>query len=99
MIGLLKMKGTVLRIVISFLMLFCYSLSGFTGSYPLFKVDASGVPAKVLITLCLDASGLSCERHWVKGLDLTVSPTIPNYFYSNLGIKANSPGKQTSLSI
>lgn len=58
-----------------------------------FNVSATGAPANLSITLCLDGAGsLSCQNYTVSALDLTISPTIPNHLYPAAGIKINTPG-------
>lgn len=67
--------------------------STFAGSGPLFQVTATGAPAQVSITLCLNAKGpLSCQNFSVSALNLTITTTIPNHVYPLAGIKINTPG-------
>lgn len=59
----------------------------------LFNVSATGTPANVSITLCLNGKGpLSCQNYNVSALTLSISTTIPNHVYSLTGIKVNTPG-------
>ncbi len=63
------------------------------GSGLLFNVVATGTPANVNVTLCLNGLGpLSCQNYTVSALTLTISPTIPNHVYPVIGIKINTPG-------
>ncbi|MFI4957260.1 MAG: hypothetical protein ACHQAX_08650 [Gammaproteobacteria bacterium] len=58
----------------------------------LFNVVATGTPANVSISLCLNATAmLSCEKETVSALDLLISPTISNRLYA-AGIIVNTPG-------
>ncbi|MFN7098091.1 MAG: hypothetical protein ACK4PR_11130 [Gammaproteobacteria bacterium] len=58
-----------------------------------FNVAASGAPATVSITLCLDGLGpLSCQYYTVSALDLNITTTVPNHLYPDAGIKINTPG-------
>ena len=59
----------------------------------LFNVSATGTPANVSITLCLNGKGpLSCQNYNVSALTLSISTTIPNHVYPLAGIKINTPG-------
>lgn len=59
----------------------------------LFNVSATGTPANVSITLCLNGKGpLSCQNYNVSALTLSISTTIPNHVYPLTGIKINTPG-------
>lgn len=67
--------------------------STFAGSGALFQVTATGTPAQVNITLCLNAKGpSSCQNFTVSALNLTITTTIPNHVYPLAGIKINTPG-------
>ncbi len=59
----------------------------------LFNVAATGEPANVHITLCLNGKGpLSCQNYNVSALNLSITTTIPNHTYPIVGIKINTPG-------
>jgi hypothetical protein len=59
----------------------------------LFNVSATGTPANLSITLCLNGNGpLSCQNYTVSALNLSISTTIPNHVYPAIGIKVNTPG-------
>ena len=59
----------------------------------LFTVSATGSPATISITLCLNAiAQLSCQTYTVSSLNLNIGTTIPNHLYANAGIKINTPG-------
>ncbi len=78
------------RISLLVLLLSYHSL--FSASGLLFDVLATGTPAKVSITLCLNGKGpTSCQNYTVSALDLTIR-TVPKHIYSNAGIKINTPG-------
>jgi hypothetical protein len=63
------------------------------GSGLLLNVSATGTPADVSITLCLNGKGpLHCQNYSVSGLNLTISPAIPNQIYPSIGVKINTPG-------
>ncbi len=67
--------------------------NAFAGSGELFNVSATGTPANVNITLCLNGKGaLSCQNYTVSALTLTISASIPNHVYPFIGIKINTPG-------
>ncbi len=58
----------------------------------LFNVNATGTPANLSITLCLNGNGpLSCQNHTVSALNLSINTTIPNHAYPAIGIKVNTP--------
>ncbi|WP_173237355.1 DUF1566 domain-containing protein [Legionella antarctica] len=58
-----------------------------------FNIIATGAPAKLNITLCLNGKGpLSCQNYKITSLDLIISTTKPNHVYPSVGIKLNTPG-------
>ena len=64
-----------------------------TSAGLLFNVSATGTPANLSITLCLNGNGLlSCQNYTVSALNLSISTTIPNHVYPAVGIKVNTPG-------
>jgi hypothetical protein len=59
----------------------------------LFDVIATGTPANISITLCLNGQGpISCQNQTVSASNLNIQTTIPNHTYPNAGIKINTPG-------
>ena len=79
------------NISVALLMMVCQSV--FSGGGTLFNVSATGTPAQVSITLCLNGTGpLSCQYYNVSALTLSILTTIPNHTYSFAGIKINTPG-------
>jgi hypothetical protein len=63
----------------------------------LFNVSATGTPANINITLCLNGKGpLSCQQYTISSLNLMISTTIPSHEYSSCGIKINTPGYSLS---
>src|SRR6185295_17646149 len=85
------MKQMIKFIVIIGLLL--VQTNAFAKDGRLFSVSASGTPATVNISLCLNAKAiLSCEQLTVSALDLTIAPTIPNHTYPFAGIFVNTPG-------
>lgn len=67
--------------------------SVFANDAALFNVVATGTPAQVSISLCLNAKGmLSCEKQTVSALSLSITPTVPNHTYPEAGIYVNTPG-------
>jgi len=71
-------------------------LSAFAGtSGLLFNVSATGTPAEINITLCLNGqAALSCQNYTAKGLTLAIAPAIPNHVYPSVGIKIHTPNYQ-----
>ncbi len=64
-----------------------------TSAGLLFNVSATGTPANLSITLCLNGNGpLSCQNYTVSALNLSISTTIPNHVYPAVGMKVNTPG-------
>lgn len=58
----------------------------------LFHVTASGAPAEISVSLCLNGTGaISCQTYSVLALDLSITTTIANHTYPAAGIKLNSP--------
>lgn len=59
----------------------------------LFDVLATGAPAELQLTICLNGNGpLSCQNYTASGSELIVTPVIPNHTYSSIGVKINTPG-------
>jgi sulfatase modifying factor 1 len=59
----------------------------------LFNVAATGTPANVSITLCLNGRGpLSCQRYTVSALNLSIGTVVYHHNYPVCGIKVNTPG-------
>lgn len=59
----------------------------------LFNVTASGTPATLAITLCLNGTGpQSCQNYSVNNLTLQITTLIPHHTYANAGIKINTAG-------
>lgn len=72
-------------------MLTCQVLLAGGGSGLLFNVSATGTPADVEITLCLNGRGaLSCQNYNVSALSLNIC-AVPKHSYPNAGIKVNTP--------
>lgn len=78
------------RILICILFLnYCPTI--FAGS--LFNVSATGPAAQISMTLCLNGLGhLSCQNYTTSASNLSITTTIPNHTYPNVGIKINTPG-------
>lgn len=58
----------------------------------LFQVTATGAPAVLSITLCLNGVGAtSCQTYSVSALDLSILATVANHTYPAAGIKLNTP--------
>ncbi len=84
-------KRMMVKLVLA--MLLVMSQNVFAGSGLLFKVSATGTPANVSITLCLNGKGpVSCQNYTVSASSLTISPVISNHVYPFIGIKINTPG-------
>ncbi|MFI4919704.1 MAG: hypothetical protein ACHP65_09135 [Legionellales bacterium] len=85
-----------MKIIASFL----YALSALlisqtitAGSGLFYNILATGTPANLSITLCLNGKGaLSCQNYMASALNLSISTTIPNHVYSYAGIRVNTPG-------
>ncbi len=72
-------------------MMICQILFASGGSGQFFNVSATGTPANVEITLCLNGRGaLSCQNYNVSALSLNICG-VPKHFYPNAGIKVNTP--------
>jgi hypothetical protein len=86
------MKRIIIRFGVAlFLMIGQSALAGSSG--PLFNVSATGTPAEVSITLCLNGkSPLSCQNYNVSALTLSISTVAPNHVHPLAGIKINTPG-------
>ncbi|MGC1182943.1 fibronectin type III domain-containing protein [Legionella sp.] len=83
-------KRMVIKTGVALLLMFCQTV--FAESGLLFNVTATGVPANVDITLCLNGKGpISCQNYTVSALNLSIL-AVPNHFYSSAGIKINTPG-------
>ena len=53
-----------------------------------FNIAASGTPANLSISVCLNGTGaLSCQQYNVSALSLGITTTIPNHTYPAAGIK------------
>ncbi|WP_160116789.1 hypothetical protein [Legionella sainthelensi] len=75
---------------VAVLMLLVYQ-SGFSVSALFFNVSATGEPANLSITLCLNGKGpISCQNYNVSALTLTLFTTVPQHTYPFAGIKINS---------
>lgn len=78
-------------VLILFFMFVFQGVFAKTGA--LFDVSATGEPADLYITLCLDGrASLSCQKHHIYALNASVRTTIPNHIYAHAGIKINTPG-------
>ena len=74
-----------------FLIMSQSALAGASGL--LFNVSATGTPANVSITLCLNGKGaLSCQTYNVSALTLSIRTVVPNHVYPAAGIKINTLG-------
>ena len=85
-------KRIFIRLTIMFfIILGQLALAGASGL--LFNVSATGTPANVSITLCLNGKGaLSCQTYNVSALTLSIITSAPNHVYPLAGIKINTPG-------
>lgn len=84
-----KLIKKYLKISVFLLML---SHDVFAVSGLLFNVSATGTPADVSLSLCLNGKGpLSCQLYHVTALNVKIC-AVPNHFYANAGIKINTPG-------
>lgn len=82
------MKGTSIAIALFATIIGNTSLAA--GLF--FNINASGDPADVNITLCLNGKGqLGCQKYNVSALNLKLLTTTPDHTYSYAGIKINSP--------
>jgi len=85
------MLKRMMRIAAVVMLMISQCANAATGA--LFNVTATGTPGDVNITLCLNGLGaLSCQNYTVSALTVTISPTVPNHVYPNIGIKINTPG-------
>lgn len=86
------MKGNFIKLAaVSYCLL--AQTASYAGSGQLFNVSATGAPAVISITLCLNARGpLSCQTYTVNAMTLSISTVIPNHVYPYAGIKVNTPG-------
>ncbi len=63
----------------------------FAGEF--FNISATGQPAQISLTLCLNGKGpLSCQNYTASALNLNILTTIPGRSYPGAGIKINTPG-------
>ncbi|MFI4955711.1 MAG: YCF48-related protein [Gammaproteobacteria bacterium] len=77
--------------IILFALVSQHSIAQANNSF--FNITASGAPAEVSITLCLDGKGpLSCQNYTVSALTLSIRTNVSNHLYPNAGIKVNTPG-------
>lgn len=73
------------------LLIVCHNSFSAAGLY--FNIAATGAPATVKITLCLNGKGpLSCQNYTVSASTLSIVTTIPNHTYAVAGIKVHTPG-------
>ena len=78
----------LLAVVIGFISQFSIASNGL-----LFDVLATGTPAQIEFTICLNGNGpLSCQNYTASASELIIIPTIPNHTYSSIGIKVNTRG-------
>lgn len=83
----------MIKYLLGGMMLFITSQSAFAKSALFFNVSATGTPANISITLCLNGKGaISCQNYNVSALTLKILTTIPNHVYPFAGIKINTPG-------
>lgn len=74
-------------------MIVLMTLSDSAIAAALFHVTATGTPANINITLCLNGVGaISCQNLTVSASNLSIRTLIPNHTYPNAGIKINTPG-------
>ncbi|WP_133135229.1 hypothetical protein [Legionella rowbothamii] len=67
--------------------------SAFSANSSFFNISATGTPANLSITLCLNGKGaLSCQNYNVSALTLSILTTVRNRSYPWAGIKINTPG-------
>jgi hypothetical protein len=89
--GYLDMMRMLVLFCTCFTLLIHQTVYGQTGL--LFNVAATGNPAEIRLTLCLNGKGpLSCQDYTVSALSLNIMTTIPHHAYSSIGIKLNTPG-------
>jgi hypothetical protein len=80
-------------ILMSALCVLLFNQISIAGSGLFFNILATGTPANLSITLCLNGTGpLSCQNYTISALNLRINTTIPNHLYSVAGIKINTPG-------
>jgi len=73
------------------MLFFSYCPTVFAGLF--FNVAATGPAAQISMTLCLSGQGpLSCQNYTASAANLSITTTIPNHTYPNVGIKINTPG-------
>jgi hypothetical protein len=81
----------VIKRILICILFFAYCPMVFAGAF--FNVLATGPAARISLTLCLNGQGpLSCQNYTVSASNLTITTTIPNHTYPNVGIKINTPG-------
>ncbi|CEG56896.1 hypothetical protein [Legionella fallonii] len=79
------------NLCVALLLVVCQST--FAAKNLFFNVSATGTPANINLTLCLNGkSVLSCQHYNVSALALSILTTIPNHTYPFAGIKINTPG-------
>ena len=62
-----------------------------TGTF--FSVNASGLPASLSITLCLNGNApATCQVYTIAATSLDMVTSTPNHTYPSAGIKVNMPG-------
>lgn len=80
----------IMRILFCILF-FVYCPTIFAGA--LFNVSTTGPAAQISMTLCLNGkAAISCQNYTTSALNLSITTTIPNHTYPNVGIKINTPG-------
>lgn len=73
----------------------CQSAFCDAGSY--FNITATGTPANLSISLCLNGkAALSCQNYNASATILNVSTLVTNHTYPNAGIRINTPGHVVS---
>lgn len=84
------MKRTLAYLVAS---IYFMSLAALAKPGLLFNVLATGVPAEISATLCLNGKGiLSCQDFNLSALTLTIKPSVAGHLYPAVGIKVKTPG-------
>ena len=79
------------KICFTLLLMVCHNLFAENGL--LFNVSATGTPANINLTLCLNGKrAFSCQNYNVSALTLSIITTIRNHHYPFAGIKINTPG-------
>ena len=79
------------KICFTLLLMVCHNLFAENGL--LFNVSATGTPANINLTLCLNGKrAFSCQNYNVSALTLSIITTIRNHHYPFAGIKINTTG-------